>query len=234
MADNQIDLLGFTSSQGFKVTSPVPIDLRTKVTDGDCLIDATYWQPCAAYMYEGMIVSVLANGTTSGITAGVYRLNVNPFNSPYATAEAWEKLIDASDIHSSTFLNLMSNYNSVTDISSLPTDKYNILCGQSTSATLGFASTPNNGAEYTIDLKNTGEGNITITIPTTSGWATNTTSITLAADQLVEISVRYVFSTYVVIISELFNGSGDLPSTALYATDGILLDANGDILTATE
>lgn len=86
--------------------------------------------------------------------------------------------------------------NNVTDITSLPIDKYGIKATLSTSQTLGFASTPTEGMEFMIDIKNTSSSSITISFPDTMQY--DVSSIVIASGKIYSISVRYVFGTYCV------------------------------------
>lgn len=88
----------------------------------------------------------------------------------------------------------------VTSLTSIPITNYTIEATLSSSATaLSFASTPADGQEFMIEVKNSGSAAITINLPNESGWQSDNSSITIAAGKIGSISVHYVFSTYVVL-----------------------------------
>lgn len=87
---------------------------------------------------------------------------------------------------------------SVTTLTNLPVDKYSIAATVSAASTISFASTPQNGMEYVIDIKNTSSSDITQPIPTDSNWQCDVDSVTLPAGKVASISIRYVHSIYCV------------------------------------
>ena len=86
-----------------------------------------------------------------------------------------------------------------TTLTNLPVDTYSIRVTLSAASALSFASTPAEGWECMIDIKNTGSSAITQALPNASGWQCDEDSITIAAGKIASISVRYVHGTYVVI-----------------------------------
>lgn len=85
-------------------------------------------------------------------------------------------------------------------LSNLPVDVYSIMVTLSAASALSFASTPEQGWECMIDIKNTSSSTLTIPIPNTGSWQSEETSMEIAAGKIGCISVRYVHSTYVVIV----------------------------------
>lgn len=76
---------------------------------------------------------------------------------------------------------------------------YSIKVTLSSASALSFASTPYEGWECMIDIKNNGSSDITQALPNATGWQCDETSITIAAGKIASISVRYVHGTYVVL-----------------------------------
>lgn len=86
-----------------------------------------------------------------------------------------------------------------TTLTNLPIENYSIKVTLSAASALSFASTPAEGWECMIDIKNTGSSAITQALPNASGWQCDEESITIAAGKIASISVRYVHGTYVVL-----------------------------------
>lgn len=86
-----------------------------------------------------------------------------------------------------------------TSLSNLSIANYSIKVTLSSASALSFASTPYEGWECMIDIKNTGSSDITQALPNASGWQCDETSITIGAGKIASISVRYVHGTYVVL-----------------------------------
>lgn len=93
---------------------------------------------------------------------------------------------------------MFSQYNSVTTLASLPIDKYGIQAKVTSATTLSFAGTPSNGMEYMIDILNNSSSDIVQTLPNTGSYQSNAESITLPAGKVTSISVRYVFSKFII------------------------------------
>lgn len=87
----------------------------------------------------------------------------------------------------------------VTSLTNLSIDNYSIKVTLSSASALSFASTPYEGWECMIDVKNSSSSAITQALPNASGWQCEDTSMTIAAGKIASISVRYVHGTYVVI-----------------------------------
>lgn len=86
-----------------------------------------------------------------------------------------------------------------TTLTGLSIANYSIKVTLSAASVLSFASTPYEGWECMIDIKNPGSSDITQALPNTTGWQCDETSITIAAGKIASISVRYVHGTYVVL-----------------------------------
>lgn len=86
-----------------------------------------------------------------------------------------------------------------TTLTNLSVTNYSIKVTLSAASALSFASTPYEGWECMIDIKNTGSYDITQALPNATGWQCDETSITIAVGKIASISVRYVHGTYVVL-----------------------------------
>lgn len=86
-----------------------------------------------------------------------------------------------------------------TTLTGLSIANYSIKVTLSSASALSFASTPYEGWECMIDIKNTRSSAITQALPNASGWQCDETSITIGAGKIASISVRYVHGTYVVL-----------------------------------
>lgn len=86
-----------------------------------------------------------------------------------------------------------------TTLTNLPVDTYSIRVTLSAASALSFASTPAEGWECMIDIKNTGSSDITQALPNATGWQCDEESVTIAAGKIASISVRYIHGTYVVL-----------------------------------
>ena len=86
-----------------------------------------------------------------------------------------------------------------TTLTNLPIENYSIKVTLSAASALSFASTPAEGWECMIDIKNTGSSDITQALPNATGWQCDEDSITIAAGKIALISVRYVHGVYVVL-----------------------------------
>ena len=87
----------------------------------------------------------------------------------------------------------------MTSLTNIPISTYSIAVTLSAASALSFASTPAEGWECMIDIKNSSSSNITQPLPNASGWQCDDTSITIASGKIASISVRYIHGTYVVI-----------------------------------
>ena len=134
----------------------------------------------------------LHEATRNGQTAieKKFTLKKSGTGSKYLSDDGSYKAIDIN--------NLFFQPVSVTTLTNLPVDKYSIAATVSAASTISFASTPQNGMEYVIDIKNTSSSDITQPIPTDSNWQCDVDSVTLPAGKVASISIRYVHSIYCV------------------------------------
>lgn len=91
------------------------------------------------------------------------------------------------------------NVSVATTLTGLSIDNYSIKVTLSAASALSFASTPYEGWECMIDIKNTSSTDITQALPNATGWQCDDTSMTIAAGKIASISVRYVHGVYVVL-----------------------------------
>ena len=91
------------------------------------------------------------------------------------------------------------NVTVATTLTGLSIANYSIKVTLSAASALSFASTPYEGWECMIDIKNSGSSAITQALPNAPGWQCDEASITIKAGKIASISVRYVHSAYVVI-----------------------------------
>ena len=96
------------------------------------------------------------------------------------------------------FKSMFNQFNSVNTLASLPVDKYGIQAKVTSATTLSFAGTPSNGMEYMIDILNNSSSDIVQTLPNTGSYQSNAESITLPKGKVTSISVRYVFSKFII------------------------------------
>lgn len=94
---------------------------------------------------------------------------------------------------------VLKNVTTASTLSNLSIANYSIKVTLSAASALSFSTTPNEGWECMIDIKNSSSSNITQPLPNASGWQCDDTSITIAAGKIASISVRYIHGTYVVI-----------------------------------
>lgn len=89
----------------------------------------------------------------------------------------------------------------VSSLVSLPVGNYNILATMSSATAISFASTPKEGAEFMINVYNSGNSDFTINFPSTSTWKSNESSVTCKAGNFTPISVQYLNGYYVVVVN---------------------------------
>lgn len=89
----------------------------------------------------------------------------------------------------------------VSSLVSLPVGNYNILATMSSATAISFASTPKEGAEFMINVYNSGNSDFTINFPSTSTWKSNEPSVTCKAGNFTPISVQYLNGYYVVVVN---------------------------------
>lgn len=91
------------------------------------------------------------------------------------------------------------NITSDTTLTNLSIDNYSIKVTLSAASALSFASTPAEGWECMINIKNSSSSSIAQPLPNASNWLCDDTSITIPANGYAEISVRYSHGLYWVI-----------------------------------
>lgn len=91
------------------------------------------------------------------------------------------------------------NITSATTLTNLSIDNYSIKVTLSAASALSFSSTPAEGWECMINIKNSSSSSIAQPLPNASNWLCDDTSITIPANGYAEISVRYSHGLYWVI-----------------------------------
>ena len=86
----------------------------------------------------------------------------------------------------------------VTTLTRLPIGNHVIKVTVTQATSMSFAVAPMDGMEYIIDILNNTNADIDQPLPNGDDWQVPKESITLVAGKVTEISVRYVFSKYVV------------------------------------
>lgn len=113
-----------------------------------------------------------------------------PTTAGYMSAEDKKRVDDAV---------VFKDVTVATTLTGLSIANYSIKVTLSSASALSFASTPYEGWECMIDIKNNGSSDITQALPNATGWQCDETSMTIAAGKIASISVRYVHGTYVVL-----------------------------------
>lgn len=116
--------------------------------------------------------------------------NATPTTAGYMSAEDKQRVDDAV---------VFKDVTVAATLTGLSIANYSIKVSLSSASALSFASTPYEGWECMIDIKNTGSSDITQALPNATGWQCDETSMTIAAGKIASISVRYVHGTYVVL-----------------------------------
>lgn len=116
---------------------------------------------------------------------------VKVLSDKYSDAELFSQKIDSALI--------LSNVTTETSLTNLSIENYSIAVTLSNVSALSFVSTPNEGWECMIDIKNTGSSTITLPLPNAAGWQCDEASIGIAAGKIASISVRRIHGTYVVL-----------------------------------
>lgn len=164
------------------------------------------------------IIAFLANVEDSETLAGIIAgLNQSITNVQQAIPTKISQLQnDDHTVKDADYVHTDNNYNNeektknaesvrfkditvATTLTNLPIENYSIKVTLSAASALSFASTPAEGWECMIDIKNTGSSDITQALPNATGWQCDEESITIAAGKIASISVRYIHSTYVVL-----------------------------------
>lgn len=164
------------------------------------------------------IIAFLANVEDSQTLAGIIAgLNQSIANVQAAIPTKTSQLDnDDNTVKDANYVHTDNNYSSeektkvsdslrfkdvtvATTLTGLSITNYSIKVTLSAASALSFASTPYEGWECMIDIKNNGSSDITQALPNATGWQCDETSMTIAAGKIASISVRYVHGTYVVL-----------------------------------
>ena len=134
---------------------------------------------------ENTIVATFFGMMVSGMS-----ITATPTTAGYMSAEDKKRVDDAV---------VFKDVTVAATLTGLSIANYSIKVTLSSASALSFASTPYEGWECMIDIKNNGSSDITQALPNATGWQCDETSITIAAGKIASISVRYVHGTYVVL-----------------------------------
>lgn len=115
-----------------------------------------------------------------------------PTTAGYMSAEDKNRVDDAI---------VPTSITKVSSLVSLPVGNYNILATMSSATAISFASEPKEGAEFMINVYNSGNSDFTINFPSTSTWKSNEASVTCKAGNFTPISVQYLNGYYVVVVN---------------------------------
>lgn len=115
-----------------------------------------------------------------------------PTTAGYMSAEDKKRVDDAI---------VPTSITKVSSLVSLPVGNYNILATMSSATAISFASTPKEGAEFMINVYNSGNSDFTINFPSTSTWKSNEASVTCKAGDFTPISVQYLNGYYVIVVN---------------------------------
>lgn len=113
-----------------------------------------------------------------------------PTTAGYMSAEDKKRVDDAV---------VFKDVTVATTLTGLSITNYSIKVTLSAASALSFASTPYEGWECMIDIKNTGSSDITQALPNGPDWQCDETSMTIGAGKIASVSVRYVHGVYVVL-----------------------------------
>ena len=92
---------------------------------------------------------------------------------------------------------IFGNPTTLANLTAISLENYDLRYTISANQTLSFAASNLDGAECIISVRNTTTNDYTITLPTANVQSDDTT-ITCPASYITEISIRYIFNTYVV------------------------------------
>ena len=139
--------------------------------------------------FENYVVKLRRAGTSStGYTYYVY----------------YKSVANGTTVNTSGFENIIRDYNEVTSLASLPTDKYYIkatLASAPSSISFKASSLPTDGSEYTISIYNSSSTAYTFLLPSTGGWQSDATTISIPAGKVTELSVRcYEYNSSMIYV----------------------------------
>ena len=165
--------------------------------------DGTAKQPIEAEKVD--LTNYVQKEAGKGLFSGSYNdLSNKPTipTVPGVATSTVDGLMSSADKRNLDAAVVPKNITTATTLTNLSIANYSIKVTLSSASALSFASTPAEGWECMIDIKNVkggGSGPITQPLPNASGWQCDDTSITIAAGKIASISVRYIHGTYVVI-----------------------------------
>lgn len=148
------------------------------------------------YNTASTFVSFIKNGSGTKYLSdnGEYLTppTATPTTAGYMSAEDKKRVDDAI---------VPTSITKVSSLVSLPVENYNILATMSSTTAISFASTPKEGAEFMINVYNSGGSDFTVNFPNTSTWKSNEASVTCKAGNFTPISVQYLNGYYVVVVN---------------------------------
>ena len=138
--------------------------------------------------------------TATAVTkADITGLGIPAQDTSYSVAtQSANGLMSAADKKRIDNAIVPNNVTTATTLTGLSVANYSIKVTLSAASALSFASTPVEGWECVIDIKNTLSSNITQAIPSGAAWQCDDTSVTLVAGKITSISVRYIHGVYMV------------------------------------
>lgn len=116
--------------------------------------------------------------------------------------EHWKLLAKRSDSQDGSLV--LTDVSTVETLTDLPVENYSIKASLSANSdtAISFRSTPAEGMEYMIDVKNNHTDAITVKLPNGDSdgtWQCDAEQITISAGKIASISVRFIHNTYVVL-----------------------------------
>ena len=184
---------------GGDINFAVSVDLDLRLLDTSIIyhLNLILSKTGGTYTMSGSIgpypvLSAGGDGTKVLMDDGFYRTlpNATELTSGYMSAEDKKRLDNTL---------VFKNVTTATTLTGLSIANYSIKVTLSAASALSFASTPYEGWECMIDIKNSSSSDITQALPNATGWQCEDTSMTIAAGKIASISVRYVHGTYVVL-----------------------------------
>lgn len=165
----------------------------------------------AGTIISGMSIVIYTNKTYTAygseinlITSGSgtkYLSDNGQYLTPPTATSATAGYMSAEDKNRVDDAIVPTSITKVSSLVSLPVGNYNILATMSSATAISFASTPKEGAEFMINVYNSGSSDFTINFPGTSTWKSNEASVTCKAGNFTPISVQYLNGYYVVVVN---------------------------------
>ena len=177
-----------------------------------------YFITISAIMYENtgatipiLAIEIYADKTYTQVTnllqltnrgdGTKYLSNNGQYRTPPIATSATAGYMSAEDKKRVNDAIVPTSITKVSSLVSLPVGNYNILATMSSATAISFASTPKEGAEFMINVYNSGGSDFTINFPSTSTWKSNEASVTCKAGNFTPISVQYLNGYYVVVVN---------------------------------